>query len=224
MTAVDVSFENGLGVFYQENGGDKFDWSIKSGKTPSYNTGPDRAAAGSNYLFIETSHPRKKGDKAVLLSHPLVLSNEDTMSFQYHMFGGTMGELKVDVDGVTVWSKKGNQGNKWSTASVSLPAATFPVVSFTGVTGSSYTGDMAIDDIKFFSGGGGGANGTTTRPSWNPAPAPATTTRPPAPAPVPGGPPVVIPGPPGPPGSTGRRGPPGPAGPVGDRGPPGPPR
>eukprot|EP00969_Alexandrium_andersonii_P269359 11905228-Alexandrium_andersonii.AAC.1 len=44
------SFESGLsgdcGAWYNA-GGDKFDWSVRSGRTPSGSTGPNRAADGS---------------------------------------------------------------------------------------------------------------------------------------------------------------------------------
>ena len=43
---------------------DTFDWTLKSGKTPSGETGPDKAYNGGYYVFIETSNPRKFGDKA----------------------------------------------------------------------------------------------------------------------------------------------------------------
>ena len=35
------------------------------GKTPSKNTGPDRAVSGEYYIYLEASDPRKPGDQAL---------------------------------------------------------------------------------------------------------------------------------------------------------------
>jgi len=214
--AADCGFENNDPKLFYHPGGKTFAWTKKSGGTPSSSTGPAKAVEGSFYMYTETSHPRQAGDKFVLTSYPLILAGKDTMTFSYHMYGGQIGELVVDVAGKTVWSKKGSQGNKWYTASVKIDGSgvSQPVVTFTGVRGSSWQGDIAIDDVKFSSGG----------PSKPPTPAPARPTPAPAGPPGPPAPPVVLPGPPGPPGNVGTQGPPGKVGPPGNRGPPGPPR
>jgi len=196
--AEDCSFERTCALWANEKS-DNFDWSRRSGGTPSRNTGPSGAADGSQYMFIETSHPRRPGDKAILASPPLIFSKgEDQMEFSYHMYGSTMGELMVEVGGKVVWKKKGNQGNKWLKGVIPLSTSTqgSPPIKFIGIRGRSWSGDIAIDDIKFNKKG-------------------TSTTR---------GPPLVLPGPPGPPGKKGPQGPTGPMGPPGNRGPPGPPR
>ena len=50
---------------------DDFDWRWYSGSTPTYDTGPEYAASGDFYLYIETSPPREAGQKAVygIISH-----------------------------------------------------------------------------------------------------------------------------------------------------------
>ena len=64
------NFDSNSNNFYdwcsiqQEVTGDDFDWTLKSGKTPSYNTGPTWAFDGRYYIYIEASRPRKYGDKA----------------------------------------------------------------------------------------------------------------------------------------------------------------
>ena len=44
---------------------DQFDWTRISGPTLSQNTGPDQAALGAWYIYIETSHPKRQGYAAV---------------------------------------------------------------------------------------------------------------------------------------------------------------
>jgi len=212
MMAEDCSFETPCALWANDKN-DNFDWSRKSGGTPSRNTGPNGAADGRHYLYIETSHPRKAGDKAILASPPLTFSKgEDHMEFSYHMYGSTIGELMVDVGGVVVWKKKGNQGNKWLKDVIPLSASAQPSspIKFIGIRGQSWSGDIAIDNIKFYKK----STGTTPKPKTTTT----TTTK------GTGGPPVVLPGPPGPPGKQGPRGQTGPMGPPGNRGPPGPPR
>ena len=43
------------------------------------------------------------------------------MTFYYHMYGSTIGELNVYNNGSKVWSRKGPQGNQWYKATVKLP-------------------------------------------------------------------------------------------------------
>jgi hypothetical protein len=64
------------------------------------------------YMYIEASYPRIKGDKA-RLSRKLDLFPETCIRFFYHMYGRQMGKLVLKVDGFLVFEKKGNQGNKW---------------------------------------------------------------------------------------------------------------
>ena len=64
-------------------------------------------------MYIETSYPRQQGDNAKLNSPKLQFSGNMCLQFFYHMYGGDMGELKVEVNGVNVFSKSGDQGNTW---------------------------------------------------------------------------------------------------------------
>lgn len=83
--------------------------------------------AAGIYAYIETSSPVGLGDNAVLRS-PLfsAVDNSCSMTFWYHMYGATTGTLNVKVNSLTlsstttVWTKKGNQGNKWSRATAPL--------------------------------------------------------------------------------------------------------
>lgn len=128
---------------------DDFDWDSRSGATPSSGTGPSSAAEGAKYMYVESSSPRKKGEKAVLRSNPLTIPGAYVMSFKYNMNGNCMGDLEVMVDGVQSFKKTGDQGADWKTADVALAAGGGAVVEFVGTVGSCYRADVSIDDIQF---------------------------------------------------------------------------
>ena len=64
-------------------------------------------------MYIETSSPRQQGDNAKLHSPKLQFSGNMCLQFFYHMYGSFMGEFKVDINGVNVFSKSGDQSNIW---------------------------------------------------------------------------------------------------------------
>ena len=110
-----------------------------------------------HYLYIETSFPRGSGDTATIVS-PVFTTNVVgcTLVFWYHMYGSTVNALHVNVTDIAnqrqipIWSMYKDQGDKWTRAEVNLANITGSFrVSFTGVVGTSFTGDIAIDDISF---------------------------------------------------------------------------
>ncbi|MBG6131338.1 chitodextrinase [Aquimarina sp. EL_43] len=157
------SFESDFGGWTQASG-DDLDWTRDSGGTPSNNTGPSSADDGSTYIYVEasgngTGYPNKR---AILNSPCVDLSGATAavFSFSYHMYGGTdFGSLDVEAsndDGATwtsIWSKSGNQGNSWQTATIDL-AAYLGVglqLRFNRVTGNTWQADAAIDKISLTS-------------------------------------------------------------------------
>ena len=75
-------------------------------------------------------------------SKPLAVSS---VVFYYHMYGSTMGELRVtDAAGEVVWSLSGDQGNSWHAATVDVYSPSF---AFEYTRGSSYTGDAAVAQV-----------------------------------------------------------------------------
>ena len=49
-----------------------------------------------------------------------------TVTFHYHMYGSTMGELRVtNAAGAVVWSLSGDQGNSWQAATVDVYSPSF---------------------------------------------------------------------------------------------------
>jgi hypothetical protein len=63
------------------------------------------------------------------------------------MFGTAMGTLELLVEGVVVWSQSGNLGNQWLTSQISLPSDSNLLIQFRGLTGTSFTSDMALDEL-----------------------------------------------------------------------------
>ena len=67
------------------------------------------------YIYIEASHPRRKGDKAKI-AKMLSFTGLTCVDFYYHMYGSTMGTLNVYVGKRRVFRLSGNQGIGWKKA------------------------------------------------------------------------------------------------------------
>ena len=84
------------------------------------------------YIYIETSGTAPAGNNAVIsLPYAGVAKGPKcNLVFWYHMYGSTIGRLNVRMQTSgssaqrTVWSKSGNQGNKWIRAVVYLGNST----------------------------------------------------------------------------------------------------
>lgn len=155
-------FEGSLGLWSQGSG-DDINWTLKTGSTSSSSTGPGSANEGSYYVYTEasgsgTGYPNKE---AILESPCFDLSSDvdPKISFDYHMYGSTMGTLELQITSTTVpwtnvWSLSGDQGNSWFSATVDLSAYEGQTVRFRffGTTGTSYRSDMSVDNIQVFFG------------------------------------------------------------------------
>ncbi len=136
-------------------------WGIRTlpGTTP--NTGPDQDHTGGNYVYMESS-AGSIGQVASLESPLVDLSPLTTpeLRFHYHMFGNSMGTLRVDVFNANsgtwfngVWSITGQQHNAgtdpYTEAIVDLSAFAGDsiIVRFSGIKGNERRSDMAIDDV-----------------------------------------------------------------------------
>jgi Zn-dependent metalloprotease len=175
------SFENTLGLWSQDTN-DDFEWTLKSGSTASSNTGPSSANDGSYYIYMESSSPNYSTKRAILNSPCYDFSGETqaTLTFDYHMYGAsTMGNLKLEASTdngstwTTIWSKAGNQGNAWLAASIDLASYLGGTVKFrfNGVTGTTWQGDMAIDNLKVSSGTTAACTATTLSITFDDYPA-----------------------------------------------------
>ncbi|XP_071503080.1 MAM and LDL-receptor class A domain-containing protein 1-like [Diadema antillarum] len=160
---IDCNFDYGVCGWEQETD-DDFDWSRNNGSTSSYDTGPsgDHTTGYGSYMYIETSSPRSDGDVARLRS-PAYLANNTydpyCLTFWYHMYGNTISTLNVmiaDAMGDStyqLYSMYGQRGDMWQRAKVNFDSyfLLFNII-MEGVCGSSYTGDIGVDDISLSSG------------------------------------------------------------------------
>ncbi|MEM6262892.1 MAG: S8 family serine peptidase [Bacteroidota bacterium] len=174
------TFESNLG--WSQATGDDFNWTRRSGGTPSVGTGPSGAAQGSFYAYMEVSSPNFPSKTAILNSPCFNLSSvsSPTFTFRYHMLGGTSGNpgtlrLEASTNGTSwtqIWSRTGNQGSNWLSASVSLNSyanATQLRLRFRGTSGSGasdWQGDICVDDFRVAAGGGGGNGCSSTVSSF----------------------------------------------------------
>merc|ERR1719305_558063 len=96
----------------------------RSGSTTSRNTGPSSGPSTTKpyYYYAEVSSPRQPGDVFELRYDGTDCPNGvASVSFKYHMYGNGMGTLEVVSIGsaapTTSWTKSGNKGNTWLSAS-----------------------------------------------------------------------------------------------------------
>ncbi|MCD4736231.1 MAG: choice-of-anchor J domain-containing protein, partial [Bacteroidales bacterium] len=139
---------------------DDFDWTANSGGTPSSNTGPsgDHTTGSGYYVYTESSNPNYPNKHAYLISPLFDFTNimDAQLNFWYNMNGAAMGDLHLDVYMNGNWANdvmpviSGNQGSQWQQRIVDLTAYAGQEVKlrFRGITGSSYTSDIAIDDVE----------------------------------------------------------------------------
>jgi hypothetical protein len=154
------NFDAGLSNCWTQDTADVFDWSPRSGSTPSGGTGPtDDFTGGGGYMYTEASLPRAHGDSAIMHSEEIDISGltNPELRFLSHMYGDAQGTLRVDMwDGsayTNVFTKSGDQGNQWNEELVLLATAA-TIISFkvtavldTNAGGQAWTGDMAIDEF-----------------------------------------------------------------------------
>jgi len=163
-TPASQALTSATGACWAQSTNDVFDWIINNGPTTSQTTGPsDDITGGGNYMYTETSVPRAAGDSAILISPSIDVSSLTSaeISFQLHMYGASMGTLRVDAssDGGTtfntIWTKTGDQGDLWTEEIVQLTGfTTTAIVKFVSTVGVdaggtiSYWSDMAIDNFQ----------------------------------------------------------------------------
>ena len=143
----------------------EFRWNVNSGSTISSSTGPSvdhtTGTTSGIYLFTESSSGAT-GDIAFVYSPPFDISHVTTphLLFYYYMYGATMGELHVDAYQGGTWTndvmtpivgqQQTSDTEPWLQASVDLSAYKnkgVVYIRFRGIRGTSYTSDMAIDDV-----------------------------------------------------------------------------
>lgn len=161
------SFESGFDGWGQAPN-DDLQWSRRSGATPSHNTGPSSAFDGNQYLYVESSSPNYGGKDAIIYGPCRNMVGNWEVRFKYHLYGSDMGTLRFQKrtnggNWSTIWSRTGDQGNSWKSATLPLSNNNSQQVEFRfwATTGNGYQSDMAIDQfeilfIGFNNGGSGG--------------------------------------------------------------------
>ncbi|XP_055996867.1 MAM and LDL-receptor class A domain-containing protein 1-like isoform X2 [Ostrea edulis] len=172
---ISCNFE-GSGCVFSNSKTLSYDWIIKSGSTPSGSTGPSSAQSGSSYLYAETSSPVPSGNKFVFET-PLLQGVQRCLTFWYHMYGSDMGTLNVLVDGSSVWTRTGDQGNSWKKADITVGTTTNYKVAFEAIKGSGYRSDIAIDAISMTACGSSTQAPTTQAPTTQAPTTQAPTTK-----------------------------------------------
>lgn len=139
------------------DGGGNVPWRVNQGSTYSAGTGPsvDHTTGSGNYLYCETSNTGFPNKSFVILAPPTstVGLSAPACSFWYHMDGATVGTLELQqlsggTTWSTLWSLSGSQGPSWLEAVVPLSSTGGMVqLRFRYVSGTNFTGDVAIDDF-----------------------------------------------------------------------------
>ena len=158
----------GIGAWVQDTG-DNGDWATDIGQTPSGGTGPLNASDLNYYIYTEATSgyfPNAPGNpnRTAFLNSPcfnLTGLTTPQFSFDYHMFGGNMGTLKIQVstnNGASWadigWTRTGQQqaggGTAWLGATIDLTAyaGTTIKLRFHGTTGNGYQSDMSVDNVN----------------------------------------------------------------------------
>jgi len=138
--------------------GDDGDWLVWSGSTLSNNTGPqgDHTTGLGNYWYVESSAPSYPDMYFVSQTDTFDISQTpgQILSFWYHMYGNTMGELNIwisDDNGLTkIDSIIGDQDDQWYIKYIELDDLNIIgnfTIRFEGLTGSGWASDIAIDDV-----------------------------------------------------------------------------
>lgn len=147
----------------QNFGSDAIDWRTFSGSTFSQGTGPNRdnnpGTSVGKYLYLEASGGCDSAE-ALLLTPCLDLGNSvnPTASINYHMLGGAMGTLNVDVFDGDIWhlnvvpTISGDQGSLWQQLNIDLSdfIGKTVVIRFRGKTGDDFASDLALDDFGVY--------------------------------------------------------------------------
>ena len=151
------NFDNNFPL--QQDTNDFGDWLLKTGGTPSFNTGPqgDHTTGNGVYFYVESSGQNYGGKVFTTYTPTFDVSATygKVLSFWYHMFGPAMGELEIAIIDTAgnytfVDAYNGDQGVDWKLGY--YPLDSFNIqhnfkIAFIATTGTSYTSDICIDDI-----------------------------------------------------------------------------
>ncbi|KAK3727048.1 hypothetical protein QZH41_012550 [Actinostola sp. cb2023] len=99
-------------------------------------------------MYAESSFPRKQGDRARVTAY-VNTKFPACFYFHYHMYGKSMGTLRVYLNRRLVWQLQGNQGNQWIKATFPVYTSGLSRLDFDAIIGPSFTSDIALDDLGY---------------------------------------------------------------------------
>lgn len=159
------SFEN----CWESSGTSGLHWEAEDSEGAnenSTNTGPFfdatmPATPGGTYMYLETS---STGDSSELYSPYLNLSGsaQPELEYYYHMYGASINKLEVYVEERTTGARTfldsitGQQqvagSDSFALKTVSMANVTYDTarIVFVGYRGTSYTGDISIDEVAVY--------------------------------------------------------------------------
>ncbi len=165
----DEDFENNT-LYIEDTGwvskdvsGHGYNWLLNKGDTFSKKTGPlensSNNTSSNTYIYAEASGA-KWGDVAKLISPCIHVAYENSeLEFAYHMFGSGIGELHVDIETDDDYvenvieplygSQQEHQNDAFLTKNIDLSDYANQTINihFRAVRGSSWEGDIALDNI-----------------------------------------------------------------------------
>jgi len=161
-----VTEQNDTNCWFYDDLSLEFNWTLAYATTPSTDTGPDGdhtfilsndPSVQGHFKFIEASRPRLAGDRARLLSNPIIPHHGgQCFSFFYHMYGSSTGTLRIQLtynsgkSFTKLWEMSGPQGNQWKGEKFTINANGTYQLAIEGERGSSFKGDIGIDDITLY--------------------------------------------------------------------------
>ncbi|XP_021364299.1 uncharacterized protein LOC110457377 isoform X2 [Mizuhopecten yessoensis] len=153
-TTLTCTFEDNAVCFLQQSRDDSFDWTTRERPSATPDTGPSAAAEGTQYAYIETSGLITKDDVAKFTTSPMSFEAGDRcLTFKYHMFGYSIGNLSVSYGDTELFHQQGDLGDTWNLANVDVVMSGFTELVMAASVGLNREyGDIAIDDVKLTPG------------------------------------------------------------------------
>ncbi|XP_033751987.1 MAM and LDL-receptor class A domain-containing protein 1-like [Pecten maximus] len=158
-------FESSTICGYTHYTSDQHPFQWHHGSTTSSGTGPSAdhtlGTTAGHYVYMESSNVPVNMTTHLITPAMSATSGPVCVRFYYHMYGRNIGALNVFVTasntdpsqkGRAVWTRNFNQGNIWHLGQATITPNGQYYVVFEAVRGTSYLGDIALDDVSFKNG------------------------------------------------------------------------
>ncbi|CAC5403053.1 unnamed protein product [Mytilus coruscus] len=147
---------------WNDDDANKYIWKKQNGEAQHAqypNTGPstDHSTASGSGYYVSLNSRTSVETTAYFIFHNLEirLSGISCLTFWYHMYiynANRKEGINVTIGDKLVWTKFGNQGNKWIKAAINLDIRNISNIKFIGFLGRYWGKRMAIDDISLTGG------------------------------------------------------------------------